>query len=72
MKIEAAERQYNTFKERYNYDIDSKTIEVHDTYDFPKFYTKLGIVPERPKEMKIRGKINFDPSKGAKIFRDGE
>lgn len=51
---------------------DSKTIEVHDTYDFPKFYTKLGIVPERPKEMKIRGKINFDPSKGAKIFRDGE
>ena len=29
MKIEAAERQYNTFKERYNYDIDSKTIEVN-------------------------------------------
>ena len=28
-KIEAAERQYNTFKERYNYDIDSKTIEVN-------------------------------------------
>ena len=51
---------------------ENKTIEVHDTYDFPKFYTKLGIVPERPKEMKIRGKINFDPSKGAKIFRNGD
>lgn len=49
---------------------ESKTIEVHDTYDFPNIYYNARIIPKRPKEMKIRGKINFDPSKGAKIFRE--
>ena len=45
-----------------------KAIYVHDTYDFPKASRVL--VGDRPKEMKIRGKINFDPNKGSKLLRD--
>ena len=43
-------------------------IHIHDTYDF----NPIGefFVGERPKEMKIRSKINFDPNKGSKLLRD--
>ena len=43
-------------------------IYVHDTYDFPKF--SRNFVGDRPKEMKIRGRINFDPKKGSKLLRN--
>lgn len=49
---------------------DKGYLEVHDTYDFPSFYSKLKLVPKRPKEMKIRGKINYDPNKGSLLFRE--
>ena len=41
---------------------------MHDTYDFPKFSETF--VGDRPKEMKIRSKIEFDPKKGSKLLRD--
>ena len=43
-------------------------IYVHDTYDF-KPAGRI-IVGNRPKEMKIRGRINFDPKKGSKLLRN--
>ena len=47
---------------------EEKAIYVHDTYDFPKIARIL--VGNRPKEMKIRGRINFDPKKGSKLLRN--
>lgn len=47
---------------------DEGAIYVHDTYDFPKWART--IVGDRPKEMKIRGRINFDPKKGSKLLRN--
>lgn len=47
---------------------DEKALYVHDTYDFPKWTRTL--VGDRPKEMKIRGRINFDPKKGSKLLRN--
>lgn len=41
---------------------------MHDTYDFNKFGQMF--VGKRPKEMKIRSKISFDPKKGSKLLRD--
>ena len=41
---------------------------MHDTYDFPAIPRAL--VGNRPKEMKIRGRISFDPKKGSKLLRD--
>ena len=41
---------------------------VHDTYDFNP--AGRMVVGNRPKEMKIRGRINFDPKKGSKLLRD--
>lgn len=52
------------------WDDANKTIYVHDTYDFPKKYRALGFMPDRPKEMKIRGAINFDPKVGSRLLRD--
>lgn len=49
---------------------EQKALYVHDTYDFPKWITKLSGIPVRPKEMKIRSKINFDPTKGSKLSRE--
>lgn len=43
-------------------------IYMHDTYDFPKWARIF--VGNRPKEMKIRSKIKFDPKKGSKLLRD--
>lgn len=43
-------------------------IYVHDTYDFPKF--SRNFVGDRPKEMKIRGRINFNPKKGSKLLKN--
>lgn len=44
---------------------------IHDTYDFPRLRRIIGGVPERPKEMKIRGRISFNPEKGSYLLRDG-
>lgn len=41
---------------------------MHDTYDFPDWAAPL--VGDRPKEMKIRSKIGFDPKKGSVLLRD--
>jgi hypothetical protein len=43
---------------------------MHDTYDFPNWVTWLSSIPDRPKEMKIRSKINFDPNKGSWLLRN--
>lgn len=47
---------------------DEKAIYVHDTYDFP--FLARTLIGNRPKEMKIRGRISFDPKKGSKLLRD--
>lgn len=47
---------------------EDKTLRVHDTYDFPLAVRMFS--GNRPKEMKIRGKINFDPKKGSKLLRN--
>ena len=49
---------------------DEKAIYIHDTYDFPEFNRWMGNVPKRPKEMKIRGRISFDPKRGSYLLRD--
>lgn len=48
-----------------------KKLKVHDTYDFPGYVMALSDIPERPKEMKIRGEISYDPDKGSVLLRDG-
>lgn len=45
-----------------------KAIYVHDTYDFP--FLARTFLGNRPKEMKIRGRVSFDPKKGSKLLRD--
>lgn len=47
---------------------EKNTIHIHDTYDFPWYSRILGRIPERPKEMKIRGKVKYNPKKQAKLF----
>lgn len=47
---------------------DEGAIYMHDTYDFPKWARIF--VGDRPKEMKIRSRINFDPKKGSKLLRN--
>lgn len=47
---------------------EENALYMHDTYDFNKLGTK--IVGKRPKEMKIRSKISFDPTKGSVLLRD--
>ena len=46
-------------------------LRVHDTYDFPGYVTALSSIPKRPKEMKIRGLVKYDPKKGSVLLRDG-
>lgn len=49
---------------------DGSNLYMHDTYDFPT-YVKIGTgIPERPREMKIRSKISFDPKKGSVLLRN--
>lgn len=45
-------------------------IEVHDAYDFPRWVTALSSIPVRPKVMRIRGRIKYDPKKGSVLLRD--
>lgn len=52
------------------WDDQKKQLRIHDTYDFPWRAKFFGGVPERPREMKIRSVINFDPTKGSVILRD--
>ena len=49
---------------------EQKSLFMHDTYDFPKWVTWLSSIPNRPKEMKIRSQINFDPNKGSWLLRN--
>lgn len=50
---------------------DEGALRVHDTYDFPSYVTTLSSIQVRPKEMKIRGIVKFDPRKGSVLLRDG-
>lgn len=43
---------------------------IHDTYDFPELNRKVGGIPKRPKEMKIRGRIKFNPERGSYLLRE--
>lgn len=47
---------------------EENTIHIHDTYDFPTFKRVVSGIPERPREMKIRGKVRYNPKNRAKIF----
>lgn len=49
---------------------EDNALYVHDTYDFPWYAKIAGKLKDRPREMKIRSKIKFDPKKGAKLFRN--
>lgn len=49
---------------------EENALYIHDTYDFPTLPRVVGGVPERPREMKIRGKISFDPKRGSYLLRD--
>lgn len=49
---------------------EESALYVHDTYDFPPLLRFIGGVPERPREMKIRGRVSFDPKKGSYLLRD--
>lgn len=49
---------------------EEKVIEVHDAYDFPWWVTTFSKIPKRPKVMRIRGRINYDPNKGSVLLRD--
>lgn len=54
------------------WDPQTKTIYVHDTYDFPWYARAAGGIKTRPKEMKIRSAIKFDPKKGSVLLRTPE
>lgn len=50
---------------------EENKIYIHDTYDFPEILTGKGRpMYNRPKEMKIRGRIDFNPKKGSYLLRD--
>lgn len=49
---------------------NQKALYVHDTYDFPWKARAATGIPVRPREMKIRGRINFDPNRGSALLRD--
>lgn len=48
---------------------EENALYMHDTYDFPSRVHKKTEIPVRPREMKIRSKINFDPTKGSWLLR---
>lgn len=52
------------------WDPESGKLFIHDTYDFPEWAYTIGFMQKRPREMKIRGAIKFDPKKGAKMLRE--
>ena len=51
---------------------EQNALYVHDTYDFPWYARWAGKIKERPKEMKIRSKIGFNPKKGSKLLHSAE
>lgn len=51
---------------------EESALYIHDTYNFPWYARWAGKIKERPKEMKIRSKIKFDPKKGSKLLRSAE
>lgn len=48
-----------------------ESIYIHDTYDFP-WWAEWAIGGERPREMKIRSKIGFNPAIGSVLLRSPE
>ena len=52
------------------WDPEEGELRMQDIYDFPWYARLFGTIPQRPREMKIRGSINFDPNKGSIILRD--
>ena len=48
---------------------EENALYMHDTYDFPNKVYKFTDIPMRPREMKIRSKINFDPTIGSWLLR---
>ena len=51
---------------------EENALYMHDTYDFPKKVHKRTEIPVRPKEMKIRSRISFDPTKGSWLLRSSD
>lgn len=49
---------------------EEKALYMHDTYDFPNRVHFITDIPVRPREMKIRSKINFDPTIGSWLLRN--
>ena len=49
---------------------EENALYMHDTYDFPTRVHRLTDIPVRPREMKIRSRINFDPTKGSWLLRN--
>lgn len=49
---------------------EDKSVYIHDRYDFPSFPARVGGVPDRPRVMKIRSKIGFDPNRGSRLLRN--
>lgn len=50
------------------YSNKDSAIYIHDTYDFPKKYHAF--IPKRPREMKIRGKIDYNPLDGSFLLKN--
>ena len=48
-----------------------ESIYIHDTYDFP-WWAEWAIGGKRPREMKIRSKIGFNPAIGSVLLRSPE
>lgn len=43
---------------------------MHDTYDFSDLARFVTRIPQRPREMKIRSKIKFNPKQGSMLLRN--
>ncbi len=52
------------------YSNKDSSIYVQDTYDFPSFLRFISGIPERPREMKIRGKIDYNPLDGSFLLKN--
>lgn len=47
-----------------------QTLHMHDTYDFSDLARFVTRIPQRPREMKIRSKIKFNPKQGSMLLRN--
>ena len=52
------------------YSNKDSAIYVQDTYDFPSFLRFISGIPKRPREMKIRGKIDYNPLDGSFLLKN--